>query len=108
MPPPPLASPRDDQAYAIRLVAWLRRFETYPEAARRQGRDGLVHVRLRIDSDGRIRGQEILRAEGGRDFVAATERMLRDAAPLPPPPGLPPGGETVLELRLPYRVSPAP
>lgn len=110
-PAPPAPAPRpaatpDADAYPARLVAWLRRFETYPEAARRQGRSGLVHLRLRVDHTGRILGHEVLAAEGGQDFVAATERMLRAANPLPPPPGLAQGAETLLELRLPYRLTP--
>jgi hypothetical protein len=48
----------------------------------------------------------VLAAEGGQDFVTATERMLRAASPLPPPPGLAQGAETRLELRLPYRLTP--
>lgn len=102
---PPAPSPRrDDPAYTARVLAWLRRFEVFPEAARRQGRNGHVHIRVRIDRNGRLLEHSILDAAGGNDFIRATEQMLRDASPLPaPPPSL--GGDVAeFELRVPYRL----
>ena len=74
------------RSYAAALAAHLNRHKSYPIAARRQGREGTVTLRLVVDRTGRVADARITRSAGFPDFNEAALTMLARAQPLPPFP----------------------
>lgn len=72
--------------YLARVQDWLRRYNRYPEAARRAGLQGRVAVTFVIDRWGRVLSFSVLRGSGQPVLDAAARDLLRRASPLPPMP----------------------
>jgi protein TonB len=70
------------------LLAQIRRriegAKRYPEAARREGIQGNVHVRFRVREDGQVDTVEVARSSGSRLLDDASLDTIRRAAPFPP------------------------
>lgn len=94
-PPTDLASWR---AAMNRMLAQTKRYpESLKQEAQREGRSppaGRVAVAFVLDRTGRVLSVEVGRGSGIREFDEAAIAMVREAAPLPPPPPEV-GGDTV-------------
>lgn len=57
----------------------------YPPAARREGREGRVRLRLSLDAQGRVVGAQVLKSSGFSDLDGAARRQSlgRQVNPLP-------------------------
>ena len=66
------------------LVSHLSRFERYPLAAR--GAQGVVTIAFRIDRQGNVVSDSIVKSSGSAVLDADALAMIKRAAPLPPPP----------------------
>ena len=88
--------------YLARVQDWLRRYNRYPDAARRAGLQGRVAVTFVIDRWGRVLSFSVLRGSGQPVLDAAARDLLRRASPLPPMPRA--IGRRVRTMRLGYTV----
>lgn len=97
---PPAAA----DAYLWDVLAHLRRFQHYPERARRDGVEGTVWLRARVSRRGEVLRAEIEHSSGDDQLDGAAARLIARASPLPPPPT---GAFAITDLRLPveYRLS---
>lgn len=97
---PPAAA----DAYLWDVLAHLRRFQHYPERARRDGVEGTVWLRARVSRRGEVLRAEIEHSSGDDLLDGAAARLIARASPLPPPPT---GAFAITDLRLPveYRLS---
>jgi protein TonB len=95
--------PSATDAYLWDVLAHLRRFQRYPERARRDGIEGTVWLRARVSRQGEVLRAEIERSSGHDPLDAAAARLIARASPLPPPP---PGAFAITDLQLPveYRL----
>ena len=64
--------------------AWLATHKTYPDAARRNGEQGSVTLRLRVAGDGTVLEVALVTGSGSPVLDEAARALLRDAK-LPPP-----------------------
>jgi protein TonB len=70
------------------VAAWIERHRVYPDAARRQGEQGQVLVRLTLDPSGHVTQATLMRESGAPALDAAALDLLRGAAmPAPPASG---------------------
>jgi len=84
----------------LALAAWLADSLLYPEAARRLGISGGVHVTFVVERDGAITGAEVLRGIGG----GCDEEALRLVAAMPAwEPGMEKGERVRVRQVLPIR-----
>lgn len=90
-------------AYLWDVLAHLRRFQRYPEQARRNGIEGTVWLRARVSRQGDVLRTEVERSSGHDPLDDAAARLIARASPLPPPP---PGAFAITDLHLPvaYRL----
>ena len=88
--------------YLARVQDWLRRYNRYPDAARRAGLQGRVAVTFVIDRWGRVLSFSVLRGSGQPVLDAAARDLLRRASPLPPMPRA--IGRRIRTMRLGYTV----
>jgi protein TonB len=104
--PPAAASPPSAaaDAYLWDVLAHLRRFQHYPERARRDGVEGTVWLRARVSRRGEVLRAEIEHSSGDDLLDGAAARLIARASPLPAPPA---GAFAITDLRLPveYRLS---
>lgn len=80
-----------EYAYAAYMAAWVARIErvgnlNYPEAARTGHLHGELILTVCIDRTGNVRSIDIVRSSGIPLLDRAAERIVRMAAPYPPPP----------------------
>ena len=96
-------APSATDAYLWDVLAHLRRFQRYPEQARRDGLEGTVWLRARVSRQGEVLRAEVERSSGHDPLDAAAARLIARASPLPPPPA---GAFAITDLRLPveYRL----
>ncbi len=88
-------------SYQSKLVAHLRRFRTYPEAARRQRIAGTVSVEVTIDRSGRVTAVSLAKSSGHGVLDREVVAMARRASPFPPiPSGF---GRSRITIRVPIR-----
>ncbi|MEX0923644.1 MAG: TonB family protein [Rhodovibrionaceae bacterium] len=73
-------------AYLAELLAWLARHKTYPAVAERRRQEGTSEIVFTVARDGSLLSYELARSSGHALLDAASEEMLRRAAPLPPIP----------------------
>jgi protein TonB len=71
-------------AWRQALAAWIAGHKTYPDAARRQGIEGIVALRFSIDRTGHVTDIVVLRGSGSSILDTAAEAILRNAT-VPPP-----------------------
>lgn len=83
------------------VVLHLNRHKRYPNDAKRDGRQGDVHVRFKMDRAGQLIVSELVRGSGSSELDKEAIEMLKRASPLPRPP-VAVQGET-LELIVPIR-----
>lgn len=86
--PAPVASPTEMQAaqnWQGRLLQHIARYKRYPHHARRQGEEGVVRIRVRIDGNGNILAQNVT-AHCTDSLDQAAQQTLQQAQPLPAPP----------------------
>lgn len=90
-------------AYVWDVLAHLRRFQHYPERARRREIEGTVWLRARISRRGVVLRSDIERSSGHHLLDSAATRLIARSSPLPPPPA---GAFAITDLRLPveYRL----
>lgn len=87
-PTPAPASASEVQAaqnWQGRLLQHIARYKRYPHAARRQGEEGVVRIRVRIDGGGNILTQT-LTGHCTDTLDQAALQTLQQAQPLPAPP----------------------
>lgn len=96
-------APSATDAYLWDVLAHLRRFQRYPEQARRDGIEGTVWLRARVSRQGEVLRAEVERSSGHDPLDVAAARLITRASPLPPPP---PGAFAITDLQLPveYRL----
>ena len=96
---PPAAA----DAYLWDVLAHLRRFQHYPERARRDGVEGTVWLRARVSRRGDVLRADIERSSGHDPLDRAAARLIARASPLPAPPD---GTFAITDLRVPveYRL----
>lgn len=68
------------------LLAHLERYRHYPRQAQRDGRQGVSHVRIKVDTDGKILDWRIVRSSGHPVLDEAALDTIHRANPVPPPP----------------------
>jgi protein TonB len=98
-----------DQARAnwtLAIVDHLRAQTSYPELARLFGSEGVVLLYFVIDRKGAVHDLRVLRSSGNLLLDGRSLRLLREAQPLPPPPGELPGDRFPITLPLRYRLQP--
>lgn len=86
--PAAVASPTEMQAaqnWQGRLLQHIARYKRYPHHARRQGEEGVVRIRVRIDGSGNILAQT-LTGHCTDALDQAALQTLQQAQPLPAPP----------------------
>jgi periplasmic protein TonB len=87
--------------YQSRLVAHLRRFRSYPAAARSRRIEGAASVRITIDRSGRVVAVSLAGSTGHGILDREAVAMVRRASPFPPiPSGL---GQSQITVRAPIR-----
>jgi len=59
------------------LAAWVQSRQRYPEAARRQGLEGQVALRITIGRDGQVMDAQVVRSSGADLLDQAALTMLR-------------------------------
>lgn len=88
-------------SYQSKLVAHLRRFRSYPSAARRRRLEGSASVSITINRSGRVTGVSLARSSGHGLLDREAVAMARRASPFPPiPSGL---GRSQITIRAPVR-----
>ncbi len=65
----------------------IEKAKTYPEIARRQGKQGTVELRFRIASNGTVEVVEIVRSSGHQDLDDSSMQIVHRAGPYPPVSG---------------------
>jgi len=87
--------------YEQTVSLWIKKFQVYPEEARKKGFVGTPVVRVRFDRRGNIR-YSVLEASSGYDELdRAALDMVRRANPVPAVPDDYPQGGDLLEFLLP-------
>jgi protein TonB len=73
------------------VTAWLAAHRSYPETARRLGRQGTVVLQFTVDPAGQVMDVNLAQSSGSDVLDNAAEAMLRDAhlPPFPPQMNLP-------------------
>lgn len=94
------ALPPEYEAYVRALRRRIQERLEYPPLAVRRGLRGMVELELRLGPDGRLDGVRVVGGEGAEMLREAAIRAVRNATPLPFPPGLAP---RALWIRLPVR-----
>jgi protein TonB len=84
------AAPASDTSNAeaiwkAKLMARLKRYEDYPEDARRRRVQGTVTLRFAVDANGRVSAPEVVQSSGNRSLDRAALRQVRRAQPMPKP-----------------------
>ncbi len=87
---PPAAAAQEsaagDREYLRALMERLRRYQTYPRAARSRRIEGQVVVQLTVTPEGQLAAVGIARTSGSDLLDDAALKMVRQATPLPPLP----------------------
>lgn len=86
-PPRQAATPSNAVArWQGALLGRLDRYKRYPRAARRQGQEGIAHLRLVIDRQGLVLAASLATPSGFTLLDDEVLALARRAEPLPPPP----------------------
>ncbi len=87
--------------YEQLISAWIQRFKTYPDEARRQKMEGEGAVRIRIDRRGNVQYRIIERRTGYQLLDKAALDMVQAANPVPAVPADYPRQGELLEFVIP-------
>jgi protein TonB len=79
-------NPNAKASYDATLRSWLERFKRYPSAAKRRGQQGIIHLQVTIDRQGKLITYKLLSHSPYRLLNKAVEKMIVRATPLPPVP----------------------
>ncbi len=107
-PPPPTLTREQRQSLTSRYLQELfrsriaTRFQ-YPREAEDQGLEGLVTLRVSIDSSGQLLGMRVQGACPHRLLCDAALRTVRESVPFPPPPAEL-GGSIAVDVPFQYRL----
>jgi periplasmic protein TonB len=97
--PPPAAAPVDaavsSAAWLAGVNQWLLAHTSYPEMARRLGREGTVVLRFTIDHQGHVLDVSLVRGSGSDLLDRAAQALLQNAHLPPFPPDMPEPRQTV-------------
>lgn len=77
---------RAEQKWFGRLAAHLERHKRYPHAALSRRKEGMVHVRFVVASDGAIVAPELVSSSGVTELDEEVLDLMRRASPVPKPP----------------------
>ena len=73
-------------SYRAQLAAHLRRYRSYPDAARDQELTGTVRVSFTVNASGQVTGARLTRSSGHAVLDRAAVGMVSRASPFPPIP----------------------
>jgi periplasmic protein TonB len=108
---PPAAAPQasagEDRGYMRALMERLRRYQTYPRAARSRRIEGQVVVQLTVTPEGQLATVGIARTSGSDLLDDAALEMVRRAAPLPPLPASSAGRPVTLAVPIVFSLNSA-
>jgi protein TonB len=96
------AERREQQEYVRALMAWLLRHCVYPDAAKKEKVQGIVHVRFTIDREGRVLSAQVERSPGHPLLDGAALDVLARASPLPAIPASMPMRRLTITLPIEY------
>ncbi|MEZ4267475.1 MAG: energy transducer TonB [Myxococcota bacterium] len=106
----PHAAAGSDETSPPEISRWLTTVRArvasavrYPRIARRAGLEGVVKVRFRVDARGAVSDTSLVSCAPGEPLCADALRTVREASPLPAPPGTWPPQRS-LELPVRYRL----
>ena len=85
-PPPPEVSVPVSETWVFGVVRYLAAHHTYPDAARAQGRTGVVVVQFTVLSDGQVVDVALVRGSGTPSLDKAALALVHDARLPPFPP----------------------
>ncbi len=100
---PPADLARLDPGWMDRVSRWLLDHRSYPEAARRHGRQGTVVVRFAVDRQGHVLTASLVQASGSALLDEAALALVR-YADLPPFPSDMVSGQAVLTAPIRYQL----
>ncbi len=100
---PPADVARLDPGWMDRVSRWLLDHRSYPEAARRHGRQGTVVVRFAVDRQGHVLTASLVQASGSAQLDEAALALVRYAN-LPPFPSDMVSGQAVLTAPIRYQL----
>lgn len=75
-------------AWLAGVNEWLRGHRSYPEMARRLGRQGTVLVRFTVDREGHVLDVSLVQGSGSEMLDEAAQALLHDARLPPFPPDM--------------------
>jgi len=81
-----MASQLTPISYEQALSLWIFNHMIYPEEAKKQGVEGIIIARLRIDRKGNILYYELLKATGHKLLDEAAKQVIENSNPVPPIP----------------------
>jgi len=84
------ALPPEYDSYVRALRQRIQDRLVYPWTAVRRGQQGVVELEVRLGADGRLVAVEVVAGVTGDTLRGAAVAAVRDSAPFPFPPGLPP------------------
>ncbi len=97
-PPSTRAASNAQASWEARLLSHLERYRRYPSSSRARREQGVVHVRFRMNRQGRVLSVSLLRSSGFSVLDQAALDTLRRAQPLP---AIPDDRPDELELSIP-------
>ncbi|MBB4842950.1 TonB family protein [Paucibacter oligotrophus] len=86
LPPAAQAGGLHSESWQARVLARLENFRSYPPGARARREQGVAHVQLRVDRQGRVLSARLQRSSGHGELDQAALATVRRAQPLPPIP----------------------
>jgi periplasmic protein TonB len=96
---PSSASTASQANWKSELVAHIRRFQHYPEAARSRGESGTAAVSFTIDGGGRVTSARLASSSGSPVLDQEAVATVQRASPMPAPPN---GGAVTINVPLRY------
>ena len=79
-------NPEIEANYIAVLLNKLKKYKRYPSVAKRRGQEGVVELAFSVDEQGQLLSYEIVSASDYKSLNKAVEKMIKRAAPFPPPP----------------------
>lgn len=92
-------------SYTLDLISSIRKYQTYPKKALAAGDEGDITVMIKIDNEGSIIDNRIIKRSGSRILDRAVLRMIRKAQPFPKIPAELEMTEFEFEVPLTFRLS---
>lgn len=98
--PAAASSPGGARSWQSQVLAHLERHKRYPRGAQARRQEGVAHVRIRIDRQGRVLSSRLEESSGSALLDEETLALVGRADPLPAPPATiePPQVELVVPV----------